>query len=122
MVTVLVILLIIGLIISLISLITCLICCINKYEKFEKPRSFESDYPSLRDNRNTFIVMRVIDKNHVIAQRKYEDVYIIVTGKFCERAIIKYKNPVIIGRCHYNNKYYPIVEEGDLKQLQLEKD
>lgn len=121
MVTVLVILLIIGLIIGLISLITCLICCI-KYEKFEKPRSFESDYPSLRDNRNTFIVMRVIDKNHVIAQRKYEDVYIIVTGKFCEMAIIKYKNPVIIGRCHYNNKYYPIVEEGDLKQLQLEKD
>ena len=113
MVTVLIILLIIG----LIALITYSICCI-KYEKFEKPRSFESDYPSLRDNRNTFIVIHVIDKNHVIAQRRYEDVYIIVTGKFCEMAIIKYKNPVIIGRCHYNNKYYPIVEEGDLKQLE----
>lgn len=105
---------IILIILSIIALITYLIFCI-KYEKFEKPRSFESDYPSSRDDCNTFVVMRVIDKNHVIAHRRYEDVYIVVTGKFCEMAIIKYKNPVIIGRCHYNNKYYPIVEEGDLK-------
>ena len=104
-------------IIGLMALITYLTCR-NKYEKFEKPRSFESDYPSSRDDCNTFVVMRIIDKDHVIAHRRYEDVYIVVTGKFCEMAIIKYKNPVIIGRCHYNNKYYPIVEEGDSKQLE----
>lgn len=104
-------------IIGLIGLITYLIFHIE-YEKFEKPRSFESNYPSLRDDCNTFIVIRVIDKNHVIAQRKFGDIFIVVTGKFCELAIIKYKNPVIIGRCHYNSKYYPIVEEGDSKQLE----
>ena len=90
-------------IIGFIILIKYLICR-TKYEKFEKPRSFETEYPHLK---NELFVSRIIDENHVIAYHHLCKgwVSIILIGKYCKSARVKYRNPVIIGRCKYKGEY-----------------
>ena len=108
------------LIIGLAYLMVLLICSTN-YEKFKKPRSFESEYSLSKKDYHTFIVLRAIDENYVKA--KYIDdygysiysIYVVIYGKFFDSTKVKYKNPIIIGRYRHDDEYFPIVAEGELK-------
>lgn len=112
--TILIILSIIG----LVSLIVWDICRPN-YEKFKEPRSFESEYSLEKKDHHTFLVLRAFDENHVKAA--YIDgygfsIYVVIKGKFFDGTKVKYKNPIIIGRYHHYNDYFPVIAEGNVKE------
>lgn len=93
--------------------------CDTNYEKFKKPRSFESEYSLEKKDYYTFLVLRAFDGNHVKAA--YIDdygfsKYVVIKGKFFDSTKVKYKNPIIIGRYRHYGDYFPVVTEGNVKE------
>ena len=95
-----------------------LLICSTNYEKFKKPRSFESEYSLSEKDYHTFLVLRAIDENYVKASYIDNDfhIYVVIYGKFFETTKVKYKNPIIIGRYKVYDKYLPVVAEGNVKE------
>ena len=109
-ITILVILSIIG-----FPLLALWLICRTKYEMFKKPRSFESEYSLFEKDYHYFKIVNIFDKNHAIAKYFGDDyIYVVVEGKFCNLSTVKVKNPMIIGRYYVNDKYLPIITEGEL--------
>ena len=105
-------------IIGLVFFMFYLICGTN-YEKFKKPRSFESEYSLKKKDYHTFLVLRAFDGNHVKAA--YIDdygfsKYVVIKGKFFDSTKVKYKNPIIIGRYRHYDDYLPVIAEGNVKE------
>ena len=95
-----------------------LICGTN-YEKFKKPRSFESEFSLEKKYYHTFLVLRAFDENYVKASYIDDDfnsIYVVIYGKFFDATKVKYKNPIIIGRYKVYDKYFPVVVEGNVKE------
>lgn len=58
-----------------------------------------------------------MDKNHVMAKYIGENIYAVINRPYFDMAKVKFKNPIIIGRCYYDSKWLPIITEGNSKQL-----
>lgn len=101
---------IIGLVFFMLYLI-----CRPKYKMFTKPRSFESEFSLLEKDHYTFLVKRVMDKNHVMAKYiGYGDIYAVINRPYFDMATVRFENPIIIGRCYYDDKWLPIITEENL--------